>query len=100
MYRIRIPDDVVMFVRHMHPRLKTLIRTSLEALIQDPYCGKSLKDELAGLRSLRVKRFRIIYRLTSTKSIEIIAIGPRRYIYEETYRMIRRDKTAPADIED
>jgi len=91
-YQIRIPDDVVELVRHMHPRLKTLIRTSLATLIRDPYCGKSLRDELEGLRSLRVKRFRIIYRVTSAKHIEIITIGPRRHIYEETFRIIRLDK--------
>lgn len=92
MHLIRIPDDVVELVRHMHPRLKTLIRTSLKSLLQNPYNGKSLRDELEGLRSLWAKKFRIIYRLTSAKDIEIIAIGPRRHIYEETFRIIRQDK--------
>jgi len=91
-HRIKIPDEVAELVRHMHPQLKTFIRTSLKSLLQNPYRGKSLRDELEGLRSLRVKRFRIIYRLTSAKHIEIIAIGPRRYIYEETFRIIRQDK--------
>jgi len=92
-HRIRIPDEVAELVRHMHPRLKNFIRTSLKALLRDPYCGKSLRDELEGLRSLQVKRFRIIYQLTLDKHIEIIAIGPRRHIYEETYRIINQVKT-------
>jgi len=62
-------------------------------IIDDPYCGKPLKDELDGLRSMRVKRFRIIYRLViPDKEIEIVAIGPRKSIYEETYCIISKEK--------
>jgi len=45
---------------------------------------------LEGLRSFRVKRFRIIYRIGENKEIEIVAIGPRDLIYEDTYRMIKQ----------
>lgn len=92
MHRLRIPDEVAGLVRHMHPLLKAAIRTSLAAIIRDPHCGKALRDELEGLRSLRVKRFRIIYRLSSDEHIDIVAIGPRRSIYEETFRMIGKDQ--------
>jgi mRNA interferase RelE/StbE len=50
-----------------------------------------LKDELAGLRSFRVSRFRIIYRISARDIIDIVAIGPRRSIYQETYRLILKD---------
>lgn len=60
-------------------------------ILETPYCGKPLKDELEGLRSLRVKRFRIIYQLnTDNKEVDIVVIGPRKTIYEETYRFIRK----------
>jgi mRNA interferase RelE/StbE len=58
--------------------------------MEDPYSGKPLKDELEGLRSFRVSRFRIIYRIKA-KEIQIVAIGPRSSIYEETYRLIKKE---------
>jgi mRNA-degrading endonuclease RelE of RelBE toxin-antitoxin system len=62
-------------------------------ILADPGIGKSLLDELAGLRSLRVGRFRIIYRIAPSHIIEVIAIGPRNSIYEETYRLIKKATT-------
>ncbi len=47
----------------------------------------------SGLRSYRVSRFRIIYRLVQEKRIEIIAVGPRERIYEETYRLVTKKKS-------
>ena len=54
--------------------------------------GKPLKNELKGLRSLKAGRFRIIYRLSSREIIEIVAVGPRRVIYELTYELIRKER--------
>ncbi len=58
-----------------------------------PIAGKALKDELKGLRSLRVSRFRIIYRISKGKEIELVAIGPRERIYEDTFRILNRRST-------
>ena len=58
-------------------------------LISTPDAGKALRDEPAGLWSFRVSRFRIIYRI-SRRTIEIVAVGPRERIYEETYRLIKK----------
>ncbi|NOR24838.1 MAG: hypothetical protein GQ542_10695 [Desulforhopalus sp.] len=45
-----------------------------------------------GLRSYRIKRYRVIYRIVAPKKIlEIIAIGPRKNIYEETFKIISRE---------
>ena len=52
--------------------------------------GKELRDELAGLRSLRVGRLRIVYRVAGRRLIDLVAIGPRRTIYQETLRLLRR----------
>lgn len=82
-----MPDEVAELVQHFHPELKSSIRAALKDILADPACGKALKDELHGLRSYRVKRFRIIYRV-GKKWIEIVAIGPRRRIYEETFRLV------------
>lgn len=90
-YRLRVPDTVADLVRSLHPLLKVRIKAAFKMIIDEPYCGKPLKAELEGLRSLRVKRFRIIYRLSIEKQIEIVAIGPRKTIYEETSRIIKRE---------
>jgi hypothetical protein len=55
------------------------------------HAGKPLKDEIEGLRSFRVSRFRIIYRIGNRKEIQVIVIGPRERIYEETYRLMRKE---------
>ena len=60
-------------------------------ILETPYCGKPLKADLEGLRSLRVKRFRIFYQSkTDRKEVEIVVIGPKKTIYEETYRLISK----------
>ncbi len=87
--KLRIPYELAELIRHLHPRLKRKVRAVLQALVRDPLLGKALKDELEGLRSLRLGRLRIIYR-SRGHYIEIIALGPRRTIYQETYRLLRK----------
>ena len=86
-----IPDDVSELIRKMHPHLKKRMKSSLKVILPDPSSGKALGDELSGLLSYRVGPFRIIYRL-SGKIIELIAIGPRTTIYNETYKILNRTK--------
>lgn len=88
--KLKVPDSVAELIRNMHPHLKKKIKASLQSIITDPYLGKALKDELAGLRSFRVSQFRIIYRISDQKLIEIVAIGPREFIYEDTFRLLKR----------
>lgn len=90
-YKLRIPDDVAELIRNMHPHLKRKLRASLQVILADTNSGKSLKDELKGLRSFCVSRFRNIYRISSGKQIEIVAIGPRERIYEETFRLLSKE---------
>ena len=91
LHRLRVPDEVADLVRGMHPTLKRKTRATLKTILADPSSGKALKDELAGLRSFRVGSFRIIYRVIRNV-IEIVAIGPRERVYEETYRLLKREK--------
>ena len=90
--KLIIPDDVAEFVRRMHPYLKKKIKASLNIILSDPDSGKMLRDELTGLRSFRVSSFRIIYRSSTRKIIEIVAIGPRERIYEETFRLLKKSE--------
>lgn len=73
------------------PLLKRRIKEALQTILDDPYSAKALTEELKGLRSFRIGRIRIIYAITSKTVIEIVAVGPRRTVYEETYRIISRE---------
>jgi mRNA interferase RelE/StbE len=92
MTKLVVPADIREFIRTMHPSLKKKINSSLKMVLSDPHSGKALRDELAGLRSLRVSSFRIIYRIKTPDQIELVAIGPRERIYEETYRIIQKEE--------
>ena len=91
-YKLRVTDEIVSLIRGTHPLLKKRIKAAFNEILNDPFCGKALKEELASLRSFRIKRFKIIYKVSSKKEISIIALGPRKYIYEETFRIIQKSK--------
>lgn len=85
---IRMHEDVSEFIRTLHPVLKKRIHAGLQEIRAHPDSGKTLRDDLEGYSSLRVGKLRIIYRMNVRREIEIIAVGPRRTIYEETIRLI------------
>lgn len=89
-YRIRLPDELTELLRGLHPELKGRFKSALAMILTDPHCGKALSEELKGLYTFRVKRMRIVYRIAAGRIIEVVAIGPRRNIYEETFRIISK----------
>ncbi len=91
LYKLRLSDETAALIQSLHPHLKKKIKASLKTVVADPSSGKSLKDELSGLKSFRVSKFRIIYRIEKKQVIEIITIGPRSRIYEETLRLIKKE---------
>jgi mRNA interferase RelE/StbE len=95
-YRIEMPRVLRDLVRHLPPELKAKVKTTLRSISDDPYRAKELSDELAGLRSYRVARFRVIYRIVGS-IVQIVALGPRADIYEraaaELSKTLRRGQT-------
>ncbi|HLE40579.1 MAG TPA: type II toxin-antitoxin system RelE/ParE family toxin [Nitrospirota bacterium] len=79
-------------IRSLHPELRKKIHYGLQSIREDPCGGKPLQNELEGLRSFRVGKFRIIYRITEKRAIEIVTVGPRRTVYDETVRAIEKSK--------
>lgn len=78
-------------IRHLPPNLKPVVKQAIESLKADPYAGKALKLELAGYRSLRSQRHRIIYRVREAdRAVEIHYLGLRRDVYE-LLRHLARD---------
>ncbi len=80
----------------LHPHAlsysKKRVHAALHEIRKEPASGKQLQDELEGYRSFRVGKLKIIYRRTVRKEIEIIAVGPRRTIYEEAALLIIKEK--------
>jgi mRNA interferase RelE/StbE len=72
--KLRVPDEVVALIRGCHPQLKRKIRAGLLQIATEPESGKSLKDELEGLKSYRTSRFRIIYRISSKQTTESLLV--------------------------
>lgn len=90
--KLYVPDEIVKLIRGMHPLLQKRVKRAFNEICNDPHTGKALKQELSGFRSFRIKRFRIIYKISSKKRIDIVAIGPRKYIYEETFHIIKKEQ--------
>ena len=87
---IRTTEDISAYIRSLHPALKKRIHKALDQIRTQPGDGKPLQRELEGCRSFRVGKFRIICRVTA-KEIEVVAVGPRRIIYEETTRLMEKE---------
>lgn len=90
--RLRIPDEVSDRVRSLHPDLKRKIRVTIDGLLSDTAQGKPLRGQLSGFDSIRVGRFRVIYRVVRD-IVEILTIGPRRTVYEEAEQLTARPRS-------
>jgi mRNA interferase RelE/StbE len=88
-YAVRVPDSLARLIAGLHPQIKRKLRGALEVLARNPRPGKPLQRELAGLWSLRIGKFRLVYRMAAARRLELVAFGPRERIYEETLRLIR-----------
>jgi mRNA-degrading endonuclease RelE of RelBE toxin-antitoxin system len=87
--RIKLPAEVAGLIQSLHPHIKRKIRSALETIQADPMSGKQLRGELAGYRSFRVGKIRIVYR-EKDAMIEIVALGSREVIYFETALLLKQ----------
>ena len=71
-------------ISKLPPQIKPLLKSALENLVENPWAGKALQRELLGFYSLRIKKYRVVYRIdTSSKKIYVYTLGLRKTIYEE-----------------
>lgn len=83
MYRVKLTPTAVKMLNALHPTIKSRIKSRLKELYDDPFQGKALRDELSSFRSLKIKRYRAVYRVDhEQKEAVVYAIGHRRNIYE------------------
>ena len=90
-YRPRYTLEAAAWIRKTHPEIKRRARAAIDHLLKSPLAGHALRDELAGLRSFRFGKYRIIYRINEQESaLDILLVGPRRDIYEELRDRVTR----------
>ena len=88
--RLVITPKVQEILRTLPPEIKRYIRRAFLEIRQDPLGGKLLRDDLTGLRSFRVKRFRIIYRThPQAAAVVVVGVGPRETIYGQMSAAVR-----------
>jgi len=86
-----LSETATRILRHLHPDLKRSVRKALDDLASDPFLGKPLQDELAGLWSLPVARYRLIYPVDEA-DIAVVFLGPRRTVYERLRELLTKQE--------
>ena len=96
-WKMRFTPEASRLLSKIHPENKKQLKQSLAELHQNPYTGKDLQEELSGFKSLRLKKYRIIYALQEeTNYIEVYYIGRRRDVYEQ-FRDLLTELQKPRD---
>ncbi len=76
-------------VAKLHPENKGQLKQALNRLRQNPFIGKDLQQELFEFKSLRLKKYRVIYTVSEEANpIEIYYIGCRSDVFEEFRRLL------------
>ena len=89
--RALFTPEAARLIATLPPEIKKIVRTSIEEFLVNPESGSELTGELEGYRSLKAKRYRIVYRPNDAKmTVEILLIGHRRDVYE-TLRCLLTD---------
>jgi mRNA interferase RelE/StbE len=92
-WRLSVTPKVQESLPALPPSIKRYVRQALEEISRDPWTGKPLRDELSGLRSFRVRRLRVIYKLREdTRTVMVVGVGSRETIYKETASEIHPKK--------
>lgn len=96
-FSLDVDGEIRALISHMAPSQKRRIKEAFRSIASSPSEGKPLQDALAGLYSYRSGRLRIIYALDGKrKKVHVVAVGPRRTIYEELEKLLAvRRRSAP-----
>jgi addiction module RelE/StbE family toxin len=83
-WKMRFTPETARLLSKLHPENKKQIKQALNQLRQHPHTGKDLEEELFGFKSLRLKRYRIIYNINEKENfIQIYHIGIRSDVYQQ-----------------
>ena len=89
--RIRFTPEAARFIAKLHPESRKIVRQALDQIRRNPYLGHDLQEELSGFKSVKSKRYRIIYKVDElSSSIEVYLVGHRRDVYEQFRVLLKR----------
>jgi len=82
-YNVVLSKQTERFYKKLEEKDKANVRECLISLEADAYAGKRLHGDLKENFSLRVGKLRIIYAVSEKdRVVYVIAVGPRRSVYE------------------
>lgn len=88
-WKMRFTPEASRIVAKLHLDNRKQLIQALNELQQNPYTGKELQEELFGFKSLRLKRYRVIYAVSEEENyIEIYYVGRRSDVYEQFRRLL------------
>jgi mRNA interferase RelE/StbE len=83
-YTVQFTREAKKRIDKLDASIRKIIQKAIESLAQNPYTGKPLSHELAGLYSYRTSDYRIVYKIEEGNLIIIvITVGHRREIYKK-----------------
>jgi mRNA interferase RelE/StbE len=83
-YTVKFTQEAKKRIDKLDESIVKIIQKAIHSLTQNPYKGKPLSHELAGLYSYRTSDYRIIYKIDKGQLIiVVITVGHRREIYKK-----------------
>ena len=89
MFKLKISDQVIAFVRKQAPERRKALRAGLDELAKGKGDILPLEETLAGFWRLRVGRFRVIFDYENSTTIRCIFVEERRLVYEVFAAMLK-----------
>jgi mRNA-degrading endonuclease RelE of RelBE toxin-antitoxin system len=88
-WKMRFTPEMSRLVAKLHSENKGQLKQALNRFRQNPFIGKDLQEELVEFKSLRLKKYRIIYTVSEEANyIEIYYIGRRGDVFEQCRRLL------------
>ncbi len=98
-WKMRFTPEASRLLSKLHPENKRRIKKAIGELQQDPYPGKDLQEELSGFKSLRIKKYRVVYNINEEeKIIQILYIGRRSDVYEQFRHLLTELKNFSSTV--
>jgi mRNA-degrading endonuclease RelE of RelBE toxin-antitoxin system len=92
-YRVRFTPEAAQCISRLHPDHRRIIGDSLDPLRHEPHAGDDLQEELAEFKSLKPKRFRIIYTVDDDhQMVKVYYAGHRRDVYAQFRLLLNKLK--------
>lgn len=89
-WTVRYTETAAKAIRKLDPPVKARVHAAIDALREDPHCGKPLQLTLKGLYSWRTGDWRIVYRIDGERIEVLVATaGHRREVYARVRELLR-----------